>query len=61
MFSIRHKVFNALSTFLDSKKLSGEIEGDEQYKSINLKGMKKKTCLDIQKKKKFRIKWYKSS
>lgn len=52
VFSIRHKVFNALSTFLDSKKLSGEIEGDEQYKSINLKGMKEENMPRYSKKRK---------
>ena len=38
IFSMRHKVLNALSTFRENTKLSGEIQCDEKYESINLKG-----------------------
>ena len=41
VFSMRHKVLNALSTFRKHKKLSGNIQNDEKYESINLKGTKK--------------------
>ena len=40
VFEIRHKIFQGLSQFLNKIKLTDEIEGDEQYKSINLKGTK---------------------
>ena len=40
VFAMRHKVLNALSNFRESIKLSGEIEADEKYESINLKGTK---------------------
>ena len=39
-FRIRHKVLMALTTFIDNIKLSGEIQSDEKYFSINLKGTK---------------------
>lgn len=38
VFSMRHKVLNALSIFREQTKLSGEIQCDEKYESINLKG-----------------------
>ena len=38
VFSMRHKVLNALSVFREKTKLSGEIQCDEKYESINLKG-----------------------
>ena len=38
IFSMRHKVLNALSIFRKQTKLSGEIQCDEKYESINLKG-----------------------
>lgn len=37
-FRIRHKVLFALKTFVDNIMLSGEIQSDEKYFSINLKG-----------------------
>lgn len=39
-FRIRHKVLVALTTFIDNIELSGEIQSDEKYFSINLKGTK---------------------
>ena len=39
-FRLRHKVLNALKTFIQSIKLSGNIQSDEKYFSINLKGTK---------------------
>lgn len=39
-FRIRHKVLMALTTFIDNIELSGEIQSDEKYFSINLKGTK---------------------
>lgn len=41
IFTMRHKVLNALSNFRKSTKLAGEIQVDEKYESINLKGMRK--------------------
>ncbi len=41
VFSMRHKVMNALSNFRKQVKLEGEIQVDEKYESINLKGMRK--------------------
>lgn len=39
-FRLRHKVLFALKTFIENIKLSGEIQSDEKYFSINLKGTK---------------------
>ena len=39
-FRIRHKVLYALKTFIDNIMLSGAIQSDEKYFSINLKGTK---------------------
>ncbi len=39
-FRIRHKVLYALKNFIKNIKLSGDIESDEKYFSINLKGTK---------------------
>ena len=39
-FRLRHKVLCALQQFIDNIKLSGEIQSDEKYFSINLKGTK---------------------
>ena len=39
-FRIRHKILMALTTFIDNIELSGEIQSDEKYFSINLKGTK---------------------
>lgn len=41
IFTIRHKIMDCLSNILSCDKLSGEIELDELYLSINLKGTKK--------------------
>ena len=41
VFSMRHKVLNALSIFRENTKLFGQIQSDEKYESINLKGIKK--------------------
>ena len=41
-FRLRHKVLYALKSFIDSIKLSGNIQSDEKYFSINLKGTKPK-------------------
>lgn len=41
VFSMRHKVLKALSIFRENVKLSGLIQIDEKYESINLKGTKK--------------------
>lgn len=35
---MRHKLYHATSEILGHQKLSGEVEIDIQYKSINLKG-----------------------
>jgi len=40
-FDMRHKVLKALSKFVEELNLKGEIETDEKYVSINLKGTKK--------------------
>lgn len=40
-FRIRHKVLLALKTFAKNIQLTGEIQSDEKYFSINLKGTKK--------------------
>ena len=39
-FRLRHKVLFALKSFIKSIKLSGQIQSDEKYFSINLKGTK---------------------
>ena len=39
-FRIRHKVLFALKSFIKNITLSGEIQSDEKYFSINLKGTK---------------------
>lgn len=39
-FRLRHKVLYALKTFIKSIRLSGKIQSDEKYFSINLKGTK---------------------
>jgi len=39
-FRVRHKVLYALKKFIDNIKLSGSIQSDEKYFSINLKGTK---------------------
>lgn len=37
-FYMRHKLYHAASEIMGHQKLSGEVEIDTQYKSINLKG-----------------------
>ena len=37
-FYKRHKLYHAASEIMACQKLSGEVEMDTQYKSINLKG-----------------------
>ena len=37
-FYMRHKLYHASSEIMGHQKLSGEVEIDTQYKSINLKG-----------------------
>lgn len=39
-FRVRHKVLYALKNFIENIHLSGEIQSDEKYFSINLKGTK---------------------
>lgn len=39
-FRLRHKVLYALKSFIKNIKLSGKIQSDEKYFSINLKGTK---------------------
>lgn len=39
-FRLRHKVLYALKTFIKSIRLSGKIQSDEKYFSINLKGIR---------------------
>lgn len=41
-FRLRHKVLYALKIFIDNIKLSGNIQSDEKYFSVNLKGTKPK-------------------
>ncbi len=41
-FRLRHKVLYALKKFVKNINLSGQIQSDEKYFSINLKGTKKK-------------------
>ena len=52
-FRIRHKVLYALKNFIEDINLSGKIQSDEKYFSVNLKGTnkeRKKICQDILKK-----------
>ena len=39
-FRLRHKILYALKSFIENIKLSGSIQSDEKYFSINLKGTK---------------------
>ena len=52
VFNMRHKIFEATARFLDKQKLKEVIQGDEEYKSINLKGTKKDNMPRISKKRK---------
>ena len=49
-FRLRHKVLYALKTFIKSIRLSGKIQSDEKYFSINLKGTKPINMLRYSKK-----------
>ena len=49
-FRIRHKVLYALQTFIDNIKLSGQIQADEKYFAINLKGTKPENMIRYSKK-----------
>lgn len=49
-FRIRHKVLLALRTFIENLVLTGEIQSDEKYFSINLKGTKTNNMPRISKK-----------
>ena len=50
-FYMRHKLYHAASEIMGHQKLSGEVEIDTQYKSINLKGYTPlKICPDTQRK-----------
>lgn len=42
VFLLRHKVLDCISEIRKNIKLKGNVEADETYKSINLKGTKKK-------------------
>lgn len=42
VFLLRHKVLDCISEIRKTTKLKGNVEADEVYKSINLKGTKKK-------------------
>lgn len=52
-FRIRHKILYALKKFIDNITLSGEIQSDEKYFSINLKGTKPENMPRYSKKKNF--------
>ena len=41
-FYMRHKLYHAASEIMGHQELSGEVEIDTQYKSINLKGTRHK-------------------
>ncbi len=49
-FRIRHKVLYALKDFIENISLSGKIQSDEKYFSINLKGTKQKNMPRFSKK-----------
>ena len=49
-FRIRHKVLLALESFINNIMLSGKIQSDEKYFSINLKGTKKENMPRFSKK-----------
>ena len=49
-FTIRHKIMSCLKDIVNSFNLSGEMELDEYYLSINLKGTKKENMPRISKK-----------
>lgn len=39
-FRIKHRLLLAIKSFIENIKLSGKIQSDEKYFSINLKGTK---------------------
>ena len=41
VFAMRHKVLNAFESFRENTELLGEVQADEKYESINLKGTRK--------------------
>ena len=51
-FRLRHKILYALKQFVEDIKLSGNIQSDEKYFSINLKGTKKENMPRYSKKRK---------
>ena len=51
-FRMRHKILFALKSFIKNIKLSGEVQSDEKYFSINLKGTKPKNMPRYSKKRK---------
>ena len=50
-FYMRHKLYHAASEIMGHQKLSGEVEIDTQYKSINLKGTRPQKYAQILKEK----------
>ena len=52
VFNMRHKIFESVTRFLDMQKLKKKIEGDEIYKSINLKGTRPENTPRLSKKRK---------
>ena len=55
-FTLRHKIMSCLKDIIKSIKLNGDIELDEYYLSINLKGTKTEDMPRMSKKK--NISWY---
>lgn len=51
-FALRHKVLKALDSYYDKVKLIGEVQADEKFFSINLKGTKKHKMPRFSKKRK---------
>lgn len=49
-FTLRHKIISCLKSIVQSFKLNGDIELDEYYLSINLKGTKSKNMPRLSKK-----------
>lgn len=49
-FSLRHKVLEALNSYYDQCKFIGEVQADEKFFSINLKGTKKRNMPRLSKK-----------
>lgn len=51
-FNLRHKVLQAISSYIEKIMLSGEIQSDETYMPINLKGTKTENMIRKSKKRK---------